>query len=449
MSFAFRKKVGVPRFSPDQTRLLVVLTLVNFVNYLDRQLIFPLFSLIREDFALSYFQVGWLAAAFSIIHALGAVPLGMLADRTSRKRVISYALLFWSGATFLSGLANSFRSLLVARGLVGMGEAAYAPAATAIISGTFARRVRARVQGVFDTGMFVGGAVGLALGGILADGMGWRPAFFIVGIPGLLLGLTIVRLPETPGESGAKSIPILQLLRVPAFVAVLAGGLFVTFAGNVYVIWGTEFLRRFKGFGLGEAGISLGVVAVAAGILGVTTGAVLADRLAGMFPWGRVLTICAGFLVSAPFILWALHTPGKAAFLGLFFLGSFFMSWYYGPVTATIHDLVPARAHATAMGVYCFFVNFFATTLAPTVIGKIADRYDLLTGMHTAVAAQVAGGLCFFVVIYCIRGHGLRHPALAQVPDEPGLAAGGEDEPLPGRPALPWPETPPAPAPCL
>lgn len=408
--------MATERVSTYQWQTLAVLTLINFVNYIDRQIIFPLFSLIKQDFQVSDFQLGLLGAVFSVVHSLATIPLGLLADRTGRNRVITAGVLFWSAATFLSGMVTSFRSLFAARALVGVGEAAYTPAATATITAVFPRELRARVQGVFNLGMFVGGAVGLALGGVLAEWVGWRPAFFVVGIPGLLLALTVFRLPEAPRPEpdSVERIPIRELLRVPAYVAVLASSLLITFAGQAYIAWGTEFVRRYKGFGLREAGLSLGIVVVVAGMFGVLAGSALADWLAHRYPWGRVLTVVLGFLISAPFVLWALHTPDKRLFLAAFFLGSFFMTWYHGPVTAILHDLIPSRAHATAMGVYLFTVNFFGTTWAPAVIGKIADRAGLLAGMHAALAAQVSGALCFLLVIYFIRRDGLHHPRLAR-----------------------------------
>src|SRR5512146_1211069 len=154
------------RFTSYQLRVLIVLTLVNFVNYVDRQIVFPLFPLLREYFSLSYVQLGMLGTAFSLVHACGALPLGMLADRVSRKRVISYSLFFWSCATFLSGIAASYRWLLTTRAMVGIGEAAYPPASQAWITSAFPKELRARVQGIFDTGMFIGGAVGIGLGAV-------------------------------------------------------------------------------------------------------------------------------------------------------------------------------------------------------------------------------------------------------------------------------------------
>lgn len=400
------------RFTSYQIRVLTVLALVNFVNYVDRQIVFPLFPLLREYFSLSYLQLGMLGTAFSLVHALGALPLGMLADRVVRKKVIGYSLFFWSCATFASGLAATYRALLTTRALVGFGEAAYTPAAQSMITGAFPKEVRARVQGIFDTGMFIGGAVGLALGGIIADKYGWRPAFFIVGVPGLLLGLVILGLKEPPRPQKEEYVPIRHLLRVPAYVMLLVGGWFITFAGNAYIIWGPDFVHSYKGFGLREGGLALGAITVMAGALGVLAGAALSDRLARRFSWGRISIVPVGFLISSPFIFMALRSAQRPRVLLFFALGVFFMTWYHGPVTATVHDLIPARAHATAMGLYFFFVNLLATTIAPLVVGDFAKHFGLPAGMHVALAAQFIGGLCFIVVVLLIRRDGLCHPAM-------------------------------------
>lgn len=388
--------------------------LVNFVNYVDRQIIFSLFPAIRRDFGLTYLQLGSLATAFTVVLSLGSLPLGMLADRISRRLVISSGVLFWSGATFFCGLAGSFRSLLVARALIGVGEAAYAPAGAAVISATFPREVRARVQGAFDVGMFIGGSTGIALGGIVAQWLGWRPAFFLVGIPGLLLGLSVMSLPEPPRSPSQERLPVRGLLRVPAYLMVLAGGWFSSFAGYAYVAWGPNFVQEYKGFSPRDAGLALGLTMAVSGILGIVAGASLADRLARRWVWGRAAIIPVGFILGAPAIFYALHATSKFEFLVFFALGAFLLSWYHGPVTATIHDLIPPRAHATALGFYYLFVNLFAMALAPLVVGKLADRAGLLTALHAAVAAQLVGGVLFLGVIHFIRLHGLHHPLLAR-----------------------------------
>jgi predicted MFS family arabinose efflux permease len=405
------------RFTPVQVRVLALLTLVNFVNYVDRQIIFPMFSLLREEFMLTELQVGLVGTVFSLVHSPATILLGYLADRTSRRLVITYGILFWSGATFLTGLANSYRTLLISRALVGVGEGAYTPAATAIISGTFARHIRARVQGVFDLGMFLGGAFGIGLGGVIAQAWGWRPAFFIVGVPGIILALLVRRLPEPRREllpARERTVPLCLLLRVPAYRMVLLSTWFLSFTGACYISWGTEFVFRYKGFSLRDAALVLGLVTVLGGISGVMAGATLADRLSRRFAYGRVVTMMTGFLLSAPIVLVALHTESRPLFVALFFAGVFFMSWYHGPLTATIHDLTPESAHACAIGVYYFFVNFFAVTIAPAAVGALAGRYTLLAAMHMPVAAQVIGALLFLGVVYCIRRDGLQHPVLGR-----------------------------------
>ena len=406
----------ISNFSRTQWRVLLILMLVNFVNYVDRQIIFSLFPAIRRDFPLSFVQLGYLATAFTVVLSLASFPLGMLADRISRRAVISAGVLFWSSATFFSGLAGSFRSLLAARALVGVGEAAYTPAGAAVISATFPREVRARVQGAFDTGMFIGGATGIALGGVMAQSFGWRPAFFLVGVPGLILGLTALTLPKSvvlPPSHG-KKMSLGELLRVPAFVALLVSGWFGSFAGYAYIVWGPDLVQEYKGFSAREAGLALGLVIVVGGAVGISTGAYLSDRMARIRPWGRAVIIPVGFVLAAPAIFYALHSTGKVHFLLAFGLGAFFLSWYHGPLTATIHDLVPSRGHATALGFYYLFVNLLSMAIAPIVIGRVADRYGLITALHIPILAQLVGAAFFVVVIRCIRRHGLHHPSLAR-----------------------------------
>jgi MFS family permease len=401
-------------FSSIQRRVILILMWVNFVNYVDRQIIFSLFPAIRRDFGLSFGQLGYLAAAFTVVLSLTSFPLGMLADRVSKRAVISAAVLFWSAATFFSGLAGSFRSLLAARGLVGVGEAAYNPAGAAVISASFPGEIRARVQGTFDIGMFIGGAVGLALGGMIVQSFGWRPAFFVVGIPGVILGLSALRLPRTPVSSSREYMPIRELLHVPAFIALMVSGWFCSFAGYAYVAWGPELVQDYKGFSARQAGTAIALAIVVGGTCGIATGAYLSDRLAKVRSWGRAAVIPVGFVLAAPAIFFALRTTSKLQFVLLFGLGAFFLSWYHGPLTATIHDLVPPHGHAAALGFYNLFVNLCSMALAPLIIGKIADRYDLITAFHIPIAAQLVGAALFLVVIQCIRRNGLRHPALAR-----------------------------------
>jgi predicted MFS family arabinose efflux permease len=274
--------------------------------------------------------------------------------------------------------------------------------------------IRARILGSCDIGMFTGGATGIALGGIMSQSFGWRTAFFFVGIPGLLLGLSAMRLPEPPRDQTEDHMRLRELLRVPAYLAVLVAVWFSSFAGYTYIAWGLDLIPEQKGFTAREAGLALGLTVVLGGALGIAVGAYLSDRIARLRPWGRALSIPIGFMLGAPAIYFSLHIAGKIPFLFFFGLGAFFMSWYHGPLTASIHDLVPPSGHATALGLYYLFVNLFAMALAPLIIGRAADRCGLITALHIPIAAQLIGGACFGIVVFPIRRHGLHHPVLSR-----------------------------------
>src|SRR5580765_3448538 len=169
-----------------QFRLLAVLALINFVNFAARQVFIPLIPMLRNVLGVSDSQLGSLQTWLLLVLAIGSIPFGFLADRFSRKIIIAIGILFWSAATFAGGLAASFLVLLVARSFVGLGEAAYAPAAQSMISGGFPSEKRASAQAIFASGMLLGGACGQALGGILGPRYGWQVALFVLALAGLL-----------------------------------------------------------------------------------------------------------------------------------------------------------------------------------------------------------------------------------------------------------------------
>ncbi len=394
-----------------QSRVLAILALINFVNFADRLVVPPLVPLLRDQFALTSTQLSLLHIALQIVLSLATIPFALLADRTSRTRIIAAGVVFWSLATFLTGMAHTFALLLLARALVGVGEAAYAPAAQSMITGAFSKESRARAQAVFAAGMLTGGLAGLALGWVIGHLWGWRPAFFLVGFPGLLLGLSVLRLPEPPRGPKSELVPIGRLLGVPAYAAMIASGVLITFASIAFFYWGADFVERYTDFRPKEAGLWLGAALFLSLPMGVMAGGYVADFLQKRFPYGRVLTISLAFLAAAPFLLWAVSTEEKSYVVAAFFIAGFFMSWYHGPVTAVIHDLMPQRAHATSVGVYMFVTQLLGG-FGPFVVGKIDDLSDLVIGLKVAVGVMVAGALSFLLVIHFIRRDGLNHPRL-------------------------------------
>lgn len=404
--------------SAYQYRLLAVLALVNFVNFADRQIFVPLLPLIRAHLGVSDAQLGSLQTWLLAVLALASLLFGFLADRLSRRGVIAFGVLFWSLATFASGMASTFMFLLVSRALVGVGEGAYAPAAQSMISGAFPQERRAFAQAIFATGMLLGGASGLAFGGILSEHYSWQHIFYFAAFAGLVPGLAVFWLDDPPRGPRTEVVPVAKLLGVPAFVAMIAAGTCITFASVSLLTWGVDFAKDYKDFTLREAAVSLAAIALFSSILGVLMGGYIADRLQQRFNFGRLIAIGGALLLATPFLLFAILSDDKWAVLAGLFVSGFFLSWYHGPVTAVIHDMMPRRAHATSVGIYMFVTQLLGG-LGPQVIGKISDVRDLQVGLEISVGVLVCGGLLMGLVIHFIRRDGLRHPGLESFHAEP------------------------------
>lgn len=393
-------------------RLLAVLGLINFINFADRLVIVPLFPLLRDEFSLTDTQLGTLQTVLQVVLALATVPFALLADRANRRKIIAIGVAVWSGATLLSSLAGTYLALLAARACVGVGEAAYSPAAQSLISGEFPRQMRGRALSFFAAAMLVGGAAGQAIGSVIGDIHGWRWAFAIIGAPGLFLAIAALRLDDPPRGPKTEVVPVTHLLRVPAFLALIGSGVLVTFASVSFITWGPDYMVRYKDFSVREAGVLLGSLGLVSLVAGALVGGAVADFLQRRMTFGRVISVALGFAIAAPLLLWGLATESREGLLVAFSLAGFFMSWYHGPVTAIIHDMMPPRAYASSVGVF-MFVSQLAGAFGPSLVGNVSDIFDLQLGLQFAVYVMLAGAVCFLLVIFFIRRHGLQHPALS------------------------------------
>jgi len=407
--------------SAYQYRLLAVLALINFVNFAARQVFVPLIPLLRAPLGATDDQLGSLQTVLLVVLAIASVPFGLLADRVSRKFIIALGIVFWSIATFVGGLAIGFAFLLVTRSFVGLGEAAYAPAAQSMISGSFPNERRAMAQAVFASGMLLGGASGQVVGGLIGPRYGWQQALFVVAFAGLLPAVALSGTEEPPRGPRSEVVPVQRLLAVPAFLAMLAAGTCITFASVSLLTWGIDFAVSYKDFSVREAAVSLAGIFLISAVLGVLTGGAIADRLQRRYTYGRLIAIGFALLLATPSVLLALLSDDKRVVLAGLFVAGFFMSWYHGPVTAVIHDLMPRRAHATSIGIYMFVTQLLGG-LGPKIVGKISDQHDLQLGLEIAVAVLVCGALLMLLVIHFVKRDGLRHPALESFHAEPDSA---------------------------
>jgi len=391
--------------SRDQKNILLALALINFFNYVDRQVIFPLFDLIKHEFGVSDFYLGLLGTVFMFIHSLASLPFGIWADKYSRKTIIAGGVFFWSIASFASGLAGSFKALLGIRSLVGVGEAAYAPAATAMITDNVPENYRAQAQGIFNAGLFVGGTLGAMIGGVIAFYFGsWRVAFFLVSVPGLALAWWSLNLKDVRTQTVHHNLHFRSLLKNVTYVWILVAGVLSTFATGAFVSWGIEFVIRYKGYNLKDASLVLGGSLMLAGVIGVFLGSLIADWLHEKHHFGRSMVVAVSQIIAAPILYWGISSPGKSPlFFLLFFLGTMLLAFYYGPVTAVMHDVVPEQLRATSFALYILVIHLLGDTLAPAVVGKISDLYSLRAGLEFATIFVFLSGLSFLAVTEIIR----------------------------------------------
>jgi MFS family permease len=360
------------------------------------------------DFGLSDFQLGLLGTVFMIVHSLASVPLGILADRWIRKKIIAFGVLVWSIATFISGLVQNFHQLLAARSVVGVGEAAYAPSATSLLADKFPEEKRAAVNSTFSLGMFAGGTLGMILAGVLGTYLGWRICFFIVGVPGFILALTSLRISEEKQPHHymvhLERSSVYSIFKLAPYITMLAGGILLTFTSGAIISWITVFIVRYHNISIANASMFIGSIVLVAGLAGIYAGGRFADKL---FIKGipRSFIIALGFLIATPLLLIIASTPSMVILLIAMFTGTFFMSWYYGPVVALIQDIVPADLKATAYAFYIFFIHLLGDTFSPAVIGKISDISSLRTAFYLPIATNFLGALLFLLTTKLIKNH--------------------------------------------
>ncbi|HAX48341.1 MAG TPA: MFS transporter [Ignavibacteria bacterium] len=389
------KKIEAP------SKILLVLTLIEFINYFDRQVVFPLFSYLKADFNLSDFELGMIGTVFMIIHASFSVPLGILADKWVRKNIIAAGVAIWSIATFVTGTVQNFTQLLFTRAAVGIGEASYAPAATSLIADNFPLEKRARASSIFHLGMFFGGTLGMILAGVLGSKLGWRACFFIVAIPGIILALTALRIKETKHEhrntSEVNTRNILQLFKTPAYIMTLVSGIMLTFTSSAIISWMTQFFIRFHNYSVDQASITIGLAVIIGGPLGIYSGGYFSDLLYNKYKKPRSLAMAIAFILATPLMYITLTTQNEILLLVTLVMATYLMTFYYGPMVALIQDIVPGALKATAFAFYLFTVHLIGSTPAPALIGKISDISNLQTALFLVVASNLIGGILLLV----------------------------------------------------
>lgn len=385
---------------------LFVLFLINFLNFFDRVLPGVVLEPVRKEFGLSDTMSGMLGTAFILIYAIAGVPLGRLADRLPRNRLLGVGVGVWSVLTAPSGAVGSFGTMLLARMGVGIGEASCAPAANSMIGDLYPSHRRARALGLFMLGLPLGSLACFALGGWLAREYGWRAPFFLAAIPGLIVAVMAWRLVEpqrgaqdTALAAGPIDQPFRRILRLRTVWWIIASGAAINFAAYALNTFLPALLVRLHGLDLAQAGGISSLVLGATGLIGLTAGGVLADRLHQAFPRGRLLAGAVAMLLAAPLVWAGLSQPAGAVATAtvLLCLGWLLYFVYFVTVYPAIQDVIEPRLRATAMAVYFFFQYVLGGGLGTLVTGALSDHYAraamAAAGAAQPSAAHVAAGL--------------------------------------------------------
>jgi len=367
---------------------LVVLTGINLFNYIDRYVVSGIEESIKADLHLSDTQSGALMTAVIVLLMLASPWFGTRGDRGSRTRLIAAGVALWSVATASAGLAVSFVTLILARATVGVGEAAYGTIAPSLLADYYPKNLRGRVFSVFFAAIPIGAALGFLIGGLVDKHYGWRAAFFVAGLPGLVLAGLLLLLPDPPRGRADEAVPeaspraagfaaFFDLARNRGYVLVVLGYAAYTFAVGGLGFWMVPFLVRMRGVPKAAAAVQIGAVLVGAGFLGTAVGGWLGDLLLKRSERAYEWVAAATTLAALPCALVAIVVHDPRVYLPAVFLAEVFLFASTGPVNTAIVNMVPPTLRATAMAGSVFTIHILGDAISPTVIGLVSDATNL------------------------------------------------------------------------
>jgi predicted MFS family arabinose efflux permease len=379
---------------------LIVLTFINLFNYIDRYVVPSLFeSLKHSELAPSDKQLGLTMTVFLIVYTLAAPVFGRLGDTRRRPRLLAVGVLLWSIATTLAGFSRSVFQLLCARALVGVGEAAYGTVGPSLLADYYPRASRGRAFTIFFIAIPVGSALGYVVGGLVDHAFGWRRAFFVAGVPGLLLAWLALRLWDAPRgahdevpAAPARTALLRTLLENRAYRLTVLGYAAYTFALGGVAAWMASFLSRVRGLPMATATVRFGGIVVLTGLVGTWFGGRFADRLLARTREAYLRMSGVATLMAAPLFAIALISPVPAVYWTAMILAQLLMFSSTGPINAHIANVVGPEIRATAVAVSIFTIHALGDVPSPFLVGAISDARSLAVAvLILPVAALMAG----------------------------------------------------------
>jgi MFS family permease len=383
----------MPNPAIDQTRrhaafALGVLSFINLFNYVDRWMLPAVLESIKADLHFTDAQLGEIAVGFVIVYTITSPIFGSLGDRKKRPPLIALGVAIWSIATAMAGLARGFGSLFVARSTVGVGEAAYATIAPALLSDHFPLEKRGRVFAIFFAAIPLGSALAYVLGGLLDKHFGWRAAFLIAGVPGLLFAILTMFVKEVPrgqydppeqrgGHPRAPVSAYLHLIRNRQYLLACLGYAAYTFAIGGLAVWTPSFLERVRGFTRYEATVIFGAIVCGTGFAGTFIGGWLGDWLLKKTKQSYLWVCGISALAAAPLAYVGLTHPNKTVYMTALVFAEIFVFASTGPINSAIVNLVSPSERASAVALSIFLMHILGDVPSPPLIGYLSDLHGL------------------------------------------------------------------------
>ncbi|PKN05441.1 MAG: hypothetical protein CVU74_01715 [Deltaproteobacteria bacterium HGW-Deltaproteobacteria-9] len=390
--------------------IFALLFLLYFFDYVDRTVVTSLAPFIQKEWGLTDTQSGLLMSVVYWSIVAFVFPVSILVDRWSRKKTIGIMALAWTAATVACAFTRTFPQLLAARAAIGIGEAGYAPAGTAMLSGLFPPEKRSRMMGLWNISIPLGIAVGIGLGGFIATHWGWRHAFGLVAIPGAIVAIlfffvkdykTVELFKTDTCNTGQNQVKMTKMdifrefINTPSLIFTNLGFVGCVFANNAVIFWLPSYLHRTTGVSISEAGMKTSVLMILA-LIGLPLGGWLADLWFKKRVTARLLFPAITTALNAIFIFIAISLlQGQAQYLTLIGMGILASAFAPAAITAT-QEVIHPGLRATSYSVCVVVQNILGASLAPIVIGKISDIYGIQVAMSILPVFLVASALMFF-----------------------------------------------------
>ena len=399
--------------------VVFMLWFVCFFNYADRQAIFSVFPLLKEEMGLSDVQLGIVGAAFMWVYAGFGAIAGIVGDRFQRKTLIIGGLIFWSLVTIGTALSTNYVHLVICRALEGFGEAFYFPASMSLLSDYHSKETRSKAMSFHQSSVYAGTIAGGTVAGFMGQYYGWHTSFYLFGGLGVLLGVILLGFLKEPVRGQAEVQvetqdsshvmldlkqgnifdSIKQVFKQPMVWVLVAVFVGANFVASIFLTWMPSFLYNKFNMSLSMAGLNATFYLQMASVLGVISGGFLADKLVKTYRGGRMMAQSIGLIMGVPFIFlagWTLSIP--ILILALIGFG-YFKGLYDANIWASLHDVVKPKNRATAVG-FMNSIGWFGGGIAPIAIAYAGTKY----GMSASISATSALYLVFgLLLIFGIR----------------------------------------------